>query len=144
MPIRKDSTKTMWLKWYHMYYFLAVFCVLTISVSVYLFHAVLGIYAVSVAEDAMWANRSSQYSKLNQLAVAVNAPGNDAFDSGDVVGEQQRFSQACLLFQAAITTASKELYKDEDVTASFPLIHHLDDRNSYSDDSDPWLHRFAT
>ncbi len=127
MPIRKNSTKTMWLKWYHMYYFLAVFCVLTISASVYLFHAVLGIYAVSVAEDAMWANRSSQYSKLNQLAGAVNAPGNDAFDSGDVVGEQQRLSEAGLLFQAAITTARRELQKDEDKIALSHLIQHLDD-----------------
>ena len=114
-----------------MYYFLAVFCVLTISASVYLFHAVLGIYAVSVSEDAMWANRSSQFSNLNQLAAAVNAPGNDAFDAGDVVGEQQRLSEACLLFQAAITSARKELQKDENGSASSPLFQHLDDIDAH-------------
>jgi two-component system NtrC family sensor kinase len=70
MSIPKNPTQRKWFKWYHLYYFLAAFDVLTISVSLYLNHTVLGIYSASVEENSVWSNRVSQYAKLNELAAA--------------------------------------------------------------------------
>jgi hypothetical protein len=80
--IPKDAPRRKWFQWYHLYFFLAAFDVLTISASLYLNHTVLAIYSDSVQQNSVWSNRVSHYSRLNDLAAAVNAPGNDVFDIG--------------------------------------------------------------
>lgn len=71
---------------------------LTISASLFLNHTVLEIYSESVHENSIWSNRVSHYSKLNELAAVVNAPGNDAFDSGDIAGERRRLAKSYQIF----------------------------------------------
>ena len=61
MSSPKNPTKRKRFKWYHLYYFLAAFDVLTISASLYLNHPVLGIYSYSVEENSAWSNRVGRY-----------------------------------------------------------------------------------
>ncbi len=125
MSIPANPTKQKWFKWYHLYYFLAAFDVLTISASLYLNHTVLGIYSTSVDDNAVWSNRVSQYSKLNVLAAAVNAPGNDAFDSDDIVRERRRLAEAHQTFQKTTTTARGDLERNGRSQRTQELISQL-------------------
>jgi len=68
-------------KWHHIYFLLAAFDLLTVSTALYLNHLILTIYTDSVEVNQEWAQRRNKYSELGQLAVAVNAPGNDLFKS---------------------------------------------------------------
>lgn len=125
MSIPKNPTKQNRFKWYHLYYLLAAFDVLTISTSLYLNHTVLGIYSASVEENSVWSNRVGQYSRLNELAAVVNAPGNDAFDSGDIVGERRRLAEAYQTFQNATTSAGDDLERNGKSEQSIGLLLRL-------------------
>lgn len=64
-------------RWHLLYYVLAGFDLLTISISLYLNHRLAGIYAESVHVNQAWAQRLDRYAKLGELANAVNATAND-------------------------------------------------------------------
>jgi signal transduction histidine kinase/AmiR/NasT family two-component response regulator len=81
-------------RWHLIYYVLAAFDVLTVSGSLYLNHEVMGIYGGSVRVNQEWASRLGNFSDLGDLAQRVNAPGNDVFDSRNVVEERSRRSFA--------------------------------------------------
>jgi hypothetical protein len=77
-------------KWYLLYYLLAAFDIVTVLACLTLNHLVLQNYVNSVGKSREWANREDQYAHLAELARAVNAPGNDVFDSRDVDAESTR------------------------------------------------------
>lgn len=87
-------------KWYLAYFFLAVFDVLTISGSLYLNHSIMGIFTDSVGVSEEWAHRIGNLSSLRELGGATNAPGNDVFDSHDVLTEAARLQIARARFYA--------------------------------------------
>ena len=126
MGSQNATKRRKWFKWYHLYYFLAALDVLTITASILLNHTVLGIYMESVEKNAVWSNRVSHYSTFNELAAAVNAPGNDAFDSGDIVGERKRLSTAYDAFRVATATARDDLRLQESDQVLADLLRHLD------------------
>ncbi len=125
MSTPANPKKRKWLTWYHLYCLLAAFDVLTISASLYLNHAVLGIYSASVEENSAWSDRIGNYSKLSELAAAVNAPGNDAFDSGDIVDERRRLAEAHAAIQKATTTARQDLEQNTRREDSHELLRQL-------------------
>jgi hypothetical protein len=73
----------------------------------------------------VWSNRVGQYSRLNELAAVVNAPGNDAFDSGDIVGERRRLAEAYQTFQKATTSAGDDLERNSKSEQSIGLLLRL-------------------
>jgi signal transduction histidine kinase/CheY-like chemotaxis protein len=85
-------------QWYFAYFFLAAFDILTITGSLYLNHTIVNIFSSSVSHNKTWALQLSEVEELRRLAGQVNAPGNDVFDSRDVLTEQARTKQAKLLF----------------------------------------------
>jgi PAS domain S-box-containing protein len=91
------------------YYLLALFDVLTVSASLYLNHRIMQIYVRSVQANQEWAQRMSDYRDLGELAAAVNAPGNDVFDSGDVPGEAVRMQRARVAFQQRLAALRADL-----------------------------------
>jgi two-component system, sensor histidine kinase and response regulator len=114
-------------RWHLVYFFLAAFDILTVCVSLYINHKMMAIYSDAVTVNQHWANRLGTYEDLRQLAGAVNAPGNDVFDSHDVKVESQRMRAAHEVFQAAINQANKELEHDLSTNADqvAPLQHDL-------------------
>ena len=72
------------IKWHHLYYMLAAFDILAVSGSLYLNHQIMQIYGHSVEVNQAWANRVTLLTNLAELAIEVNAPGNNVFDDGDV------------------------------------------------------------
>ena len=79
-------------KWQYVYYTLAVFNLLTVSSGLYLSHQIMHIYTQSIDVNHRWATRLATYSDLGQLVAALNAPGNDIFDSKDVGLESRKIS----------------------------------------------------
>ncbi len=96
-------------RWHYLYYVLAAFDVLTVLLTLYLSLRIMHIYTASVAVNQIWARRLDAYSHLGQLAIAVNAPGNDVFDTHDVPGESAKLYEALRIFTTHIATQRQEL-----------------------------------
>ena len=97
------------LKWYHMYYAMAAFDIVTIVVTLYLSHAITGIYANSVGSNRQWAQLAGRFAELGQQATVVNAPGNDVFDSVDVTKERSRMTAGLVKYNADVTAIRSEV-----------------------------------
>jgi signal transduction histidine kinase/FixJ family two-component response regulator len=96
-------------KWLRLYFALAAFDLLTVCLSLYLNHRIMKVYAVSLEVNQRWANRLVVYERIREFAGQVNAPGNDVFDSHDVVRERQRVVIARDRFDRLVGTAEGEL-----------------------------------
>lgn len=113
-------------KWHLVYFVLAAFDLITVSAGLYLNHRLMDIYTQSVAVNQQWADRLGQYSDLAQLAGAVNAPGNDVFDSLDVAGESGRMQKARSEFDAQVAKIRKEITDGEKESETAPLLGDLE------------------
>ncbi len=114
-------------RWHWLYYALAAFDVLTVSMSLYLGYRVMNIYTQSVAVNRAWAERAQTYSQLGLLAAAVNAPGNDVFDTQQVAQEAARMQQALRVFEARLTTMQADLRAQVSASEAAPLLVDLDE-----------------
>src|SRR5689334_4108265 len=106
-------------RWHYIYFVLAAFDLLTVTGSLHLSHRIMAIYAASVDTNQRWADRLARYADLGQLAAAVDAPGNDVFDTRDVDAEATRQAQALAVFERALDATRADL-------AAGPLLAGLD------------------
>ncbi|MEQ1880715.1 MAG: ATP-binding protein [Burkholderiales bacterium] len=113
-------------KWLLMYMALATFDLLTVCVSLYLNHRIMGIYEVSVEINQLWANRLIDYDELRSLAGEVNAPGNDVFDSHDVQAESARMLKARAVFDERIQVARTEIAEEPDIEQRDAVLASMD------------------
>ena len=95
--------------WYSLYFVFAVLNVLTVLISFGLNIKLTSNYAESISLNQEWAARLSNYAELAIAAGAVNAPGNDVFDSGDVVAERKRIRDALIIYNAKYEAAYREI-----------------------------------
>lgn len=87
------------VRWHVIYYLLAAFDLCTIAGSLYLSHQVMEIFRSSVEVNQHWAAKLSDLSDIASAAGAVDAPGNDVFDSHDVDKESARQKAAMAIFR---------------------------------------------
>jgi signal transduction histidine kinase len=113
-------------KWQYLYYVLAAFDLFAISTSLYLNHKVGSLYAASIQTNQIWAARLQDYSELGKLAGEVNAPGNDVFDSRQVVMESERMQASLREFQTKMAAVRQELQKHEHLAQSDLILADLD------------------
>jgi PAS domain S-box-containing protein len=114
-------------KWHLIYYILAVFYLVTISGSLWLNRSIMGVYTSSVDVNKELAEIQGHFIDLGRLASAVNAPGNDVFDSGDVDAELARRNQALERFEQSMSTLRTEVQEKVGAKEAAPLIDGLDD-----------------
>jgi signal transduction histidine kinase len=117
-------------KWHRIYYLLAAFDVLTVAVSFYIVAHLIGAYQQSVRVNQEWTGRMNAYERLNELAAAVNAPGNDVFDSGDVETESEKHRAALHLWGEHLAFLQEDLRADVAPTVAAPLQETLKDAAS--------------
>ena len=86
------------ISWHLLYYVLAAFDVLTVSASLMLSDRLFRTYTEAVAQNQEWARHVDEYADLQRLAAAVNAPGNDVFETHDAAFESRRMSTARAAF----------------------------------------------
>ncbi len=120
------SPKSRKFKWHFVYYLLAVFDVLTVGTSLLLNHQLVKNYEESIEINQIWAERLQTYSELAQRVGAANAPGNDVFDSQDVVAETQRLEVSLQRFQEQMAIIRQDLVTNTDAVYSAPLLAYLD------------------
>ncbi|MGY8769339.1 MAG: PAS domain-containing sensor histidine kinase [Pirellulales bacterium] len=125
MSNSKEVSKRTKFNWYHLCYFLAVFNVITISATLYRSYSVLGVYSDSVEINSVWTGRVSHYAALNELAAAVNAPGNNVFDSGDIKGERKRLDAAMKKFKLGMESARTDLEQESRTSIKRDLQNQL-------------------
>ena len=104
LPNRKGTPR-----WHLVYLALAAFDILTVLISLSLSHSLMETYTRSVEVNTEWAQRVSAISHLGDLAQAVNAPGNDVFDTHDVAAERARRDVAINAFNAHMATVETDL-----------------------------------
>jgi diguanylate cyclase (GGDEF)-like protein/PAS domain S-box-containing protein len=113
-------------RWYLAYFLLAFFDVLTVSASLLLSHSLIGIHSGSVEVNEVWAQRLEHLAVLRQLAGAVNAPGNDVFDSHDVAFEAGRMQTAIARFQTVAKQVRDDLNTHDILSEHAELLNGLD------------------
>ncbi len=96
-------------KWYRVYYLLAAFDVLIVLLGLFLNHQIVQIYDRSVEVNQEWVKRLNGYARLGPLAGAVNAPGNDVFDTYDVDAESLRMQSALRAFGEQMAATEQDL-----------------------------------
>jgi signal transduction histidine kinase len=129
----RSETRERRPKWHLLYYLLAAIVVLTICGSLYLNHSVRRIYEESVAVNQEWSEQHSNLLELARLAQAVNAPGNDIFDSGDVAKETARRDEALAQFEALLVKIRHELVSKPATREVKSLISSLYEINTAMD-----------
>ncbi|MFM9888018.1 MAG: response regulator [Burkholderiales bacterium] len=112
--------------WHYVYFLLAGFDLIAVALGLYLSHATALVYTRSIAVNQIWVERATQYSQLGALAQAVNAPGNDVFDTRDIAGGRQAVSSALAVFNASLNAARKELQRAPGATEAAPMLRHFD------------------
>src|SRR3954462_13916674 len=90
------------VQWHRVYYLLAAFDVLTVSMSLWVNTRIMAIYRASIEVNRAWDELLHDPSALGRLAGAVNAPGNDVFLSGDVQAESAKARRAWTAFAARL------------------------------------------
>ena len=96
-------------RWHRLYYLLAAFDLFTVILSLVLNHQTRGVFARSVEVNQIWGQRLADYSELGQLAAAVDAPGNDIFDSLDLETETARFRTALERYEQRFAALREEV-----------------------------------
>ena len=113
-------------KWHYLYFVLAALDLIAVSAGLYLSHSIMSIYVRSVEANQTWAERVFAYSNLGELAAAVNAPGNDVFDSREVDVETARMQAAKNAFDAKFAALREELSTSLPPTEAAPLLARFD------------------
>ncbi|MEO5657328.1 MAG: EAL domain-containing protein [Nitrospiria bacterium] len=108
-PLGDDPAPSARLNWPLLYFVLAGFDLLTVLLGLYLSHRITRIYADSVAVNHEWAAHLGTSDQLRGLAVAVNAPGNNVFDSRRPASERVAMQQARALFDRELTAVKSTL-----------------------------------
>src|SRR5919197_1140889 len=105
----RAAQKRVRLQWHRLYYLLAAFDLFTVLVGLAINHQIRNQFARSVEVNQVWAQRLSDYSELAALAQAVNAPGNDVFDSLAVEAESANMWLALDAFDKRLTELRGEV-----------------------------------
>jgi signal transduction histidine kinase len=88
-----QSPKRRAWQWYHFYFVLALFDILVIIASLALHHRTLRTYEVSLGELGQVDAAEKFVSDLRSAVIALNAPGNDVFQTRRSAEERQRSEQ---------------------------------------------------
>ncbi len=96
-------------KWHRVYYLLAAFDVVIVLLTLFLNYQILQIYNRSAKESQEWTTHRNNMDELGKLASAVNAPGNNVFDSLDVDGESLAMTTALQRFNQQLGAVKSEL-----------------------------------
>lgn len=96
-------------KWHRLYYLMAGFDVLVVLLGLFLHYQMLTIFQRSVQSNQQWVQRRDQNAELGTLAGAVNAPGNNVFESQDPGREHERMKDALAKFNEVWTKTERDM-----------------------------------
>ncbi len=124
--MNRKSNRSERLKWYHVYYILAIFNVLILALCLLPLYSLLSTYTQSGSDAFVLSERSNHLSKLTELAVSVRTPGNAAFFSGNVEEERLRLARSYSRFQLAIQAARKDVKRYDQGDKASRMLRSID------------------
>ena len=95
-------------KWFQLYFFLAIFQVLTVVSGLYLTHRIISSFSASVGENEQWAGRLTRFGNLSHLAGLIDVPPNNVFESRDVASERENLAEALIAFRHHLVALNDE------------------------------------
>jgi len=107
------------------YIMLALFDVMTVSISLTLNHKIIGVYDDTVAVSNEWAARQNALLDIVQIATAMNAPGNDVFDTKDAQGERREFETLSSQFDKHLEALQLDLQGHAKPDIAVPILKDL-------------------
>ncbi|MGB5082553.1 MAG: response regulator [Burkholderiales bacterium] len=113
-------------KWYRVYYLLAALNVFAILANLALSGLMMQNHVESVTTSQEWGRREDQYAQLSELARAVNAPGNDVFNSRDIHAESERLHGALAAFDAHLGATRDEVARNASADDAALVLEALD------------------
>lgn len=113
-------------KWHLVFYVLAMFDVAVVLLGLLLNHQIVDTFDASVVASDRWDRSLSEYLQLGYLATAANAPGNDVFATGDLVGEGRRLAIAVGRFNNQLKRVRSGNLQHSDATVQRALNSSLD------------------
>ena len=96
-------------KWHRVYYMLTAFNVLVVLLGLFLNRELVRIYDSSVAVNQEWVRRLDNLNELGPLIGAIDAPGNNVFDTHAVNEESSNLSEALRTFDEHMAAVEEEL-----------------------------------
>lgn len=96
------------------YYVLALFDILTVCLGLALSHKIYSIYQESVSVNEQWTERRNQIDRLGQIGYQLNSPGNDIFESKNLVQERKRLADYKSQFDAQLTKIQQDFENSPD------------------------------
>lgn len=94
-------------QWYHFYFLLALFDVVVIVASLLLHHRTMGSYETALRELGWVDDQQRWVGDMRLALVALNAPGNDVFESRQVEDERQRARETLALLKAQMNHSQR-------------------------------------
>lgn len=125
--VRSHEEKT---GWFRVYIVLVTLNIAVIVGGVYLGRTIKSNHAQSVQANHEWVDRLASYADLAKLAGAVNAPGNDVFDTYRLDEEMQLRDRARAAFDAGLADARAELLAHVQPARAEPLLAWLDEADA--------------
>lgn len=116
------TKRARYLRWYHLYYILAVFGLATIVFSLLLTQYITQKYNSSIETNRLWSKRLKDLAELSRLAANVNSPGNDVFANHNVVMEKQILEKALLELDAKLLEFKKEFRTAGLLDSNYPQM----------------------
>ena len=96
-------------RWYRLAYVLASINLVTIVISFSVTRLLLDSYEDSILANQLWTQRIIQFSKLTNLANAVEAPGKEVLKSGAIEVEAERLRKAVQAYLEGSQAVRKSL-----------------------------------
>lgn len=82
------------MRWYYVYYVLAVFDVITAFISLVLSNQMMSIYSDTADINAQWIKRHTDIAGLSRLLIRADDPLNNVFLNSDVLDESYKSEKA--------------------------------------------------
>jgi len=92
--LKSDTEEQQKPRWFYAYIFLAAFDLITVLVSLYLNDRIINIYQLTAEQNKQWANYQENITRLSELALIANTPGNDVFETKKLATEQEKYANA--------------------------------------------------
>jgi signal transduction histidine kinase len=124
LPVTTKSSSLS--RWQHILYLLVAFALFAVALSLFLSHRYVQIYAWSVTDNQAWTERLHECSRHGQLAAAVNAPGNDVFQSHQGAVEEARMEAAVRLLTEHLDSFEEGLLTNAEAAEAGALLANLE------------------
>ena len=113
-------------RWQTLGFALVILNLFALGIVLDLSRRLLAIHAESARINLAWSHRLGSYSELGRLAAAVNAPGNDVFDTQDATVESANLDESLARFGEKMREAREDANSLSPASEARVLLQQLE------------------